>query len=352
MGSSFKNIQWLDTLRTCAMLGVIIIHVSTPTVKMIYGKNMEFWWIGNIMDSAVRFAVPLFLVLSGATLLSKDYRLVEFYKRRITRVLFPFIFWMIAYWVYRWLLLAPVHQPGSFSTIFQWAAGLFLKEGISKHFWYIYMILFIYLFIPFIGKGLRRLNNTLILCILAGWVLLTVLCSSVPLNLYGWSGDYWSKFLGYFLYTGYLVLGYYLNKLEIKVPKIRWYSSLTFILSIIVSAVLTYLFSKETHKLDLRVYSYLTVNSIIQTIAIFLWIKNSIIKNKYIALFLLGISNYSFGIYLVHIMVIGIFFNHGIFWTMAYPLISLPLVTLMTLFTSFIIIYILRKIPFGKYISG
>lgn len=334
------------------MLGVILIHVSTPTVKMIYGKNMEYWWIGNIMDSAVRFAVPLFLVLSGATLLSKEYTLAEFYKRRITRVFFPFVFWMAAYLIYRWLILAPAHQPWTFNTIVQWSTGLFLKEGISKHFWYIYMILFIYLFIPFIGKGLRRINNSMILLILAGWVLLTFLCRSVPLNLYGWSGDYGSKVLGYFLYTGYLVVGYYLSKSEIKIQGIRWYSSCIFILSIIVSAVVTYLLSKEAHKPDLRMYSYLNLNSIVQTIAAFLWIKDSTIKNKFTAMLIQEISNYSFGIYLVHIMVIGIFFNHGIFWTMAHPLISLPLVTLMTLITSFLIIYILRKIPFGKYISG
>jgi len=347
-----KNIQWLDTLRSLATLGVIIIHVSTPTVKMIYGKNMEFWWIGNFTDSAVRFAVPLFLMLSGATLLTKEYKLAEYYKRRITRVLFPFIFWMVAYCIYRWIILTPTQQPRTFSTILQWGTDLFLKEGISKHFWYIYMILFIYLFIPFIGKGLRKINNSIILYILAGWLILTFVCRSVPLNLYCWSEEYWSKLLGYFLYTGYLLLGYLLSKSTIITRKIRWYSSIIFILSIFISAVSTYIFSKEAHKLDLRIYSYLTVNSIIQTIAIFLIIKDSKIKNKYLLMIQQAISNYSYGIYLVHILVIGIFFNNGIFWTMAHPLISLPLISLMTLVTSFIIIYILRKIPFGIYISG
>jgi len=347
-----KNIQWLDTLRALATLGVIIIHVSTPTVKMIYCKNMEFWWIGNVLDSAVRFAVPLFLMLSGATLLTKEYKLSDFYKRRITRVLFPFIFWMVAYWIYRWIMLAPIHQPRTFSTILQWGTDLFLKEGISKHFWYIYMILFIYLFIPFIGNGLRKTNNSIILYILAGWLILTVVCRNIPLNLYCWSGNYWSKLVGYFLYTGYLLLGYFLSKLTLNTSKTRRYCSIIFILSILISAVSSYFFSKEAHKLDLRIYSYLTVNSIVQTIAIFLWLKDSNIKNKYILLLQQAISNYSYGIYLVHILVIGIFFNNGIFWTMAHPLISLPLVTLMTLVTSFFIIYILRKIPFGIYISG
>ena len=64
------------------------------------------------------------------------------------------------------------------------------------------------------------------------------------------------------------------------------------------------------------------------------------------------VSDYSFGIYLVHILVIGIFFQNGIFWTMANPLISLPALVVLTLLTSMTVIFILRKIPFGKYISG
>ena len=352
MESGIKNIQWLETLRTLAMLGVIIIHVSTPVVKMTYGKSMEFWWIGNIMDSAVRFSVPLFLMLSGATMLGKEYKLVEFYQKRFWRVLLPFLFWMVIYWVYRWMVLDLKVQPHEPYPIFRWGIDLFLKEGISKHFWYIYMILCIYLFVPFIGKRVQKLNLSAISFILTGWIILTFACKTIPLNLYNWSGEYLSKFLGYFLYTGYLLLGYYLCKLTIGSISFRIYAFIVFILSMISSAGFTYFFSKDAHHLDLSMYNYLTINTIIQSIAIFILVKNSSIKNQYISRFLDTISNYSYGIYLVHILVIGIFFQNGIFWTMAHPLISIPLLTVMTLFTSFIIIYLLRKIPFGKFISG
>jgi len=347
-----NNKQWLDTLRAIAVLGVIVIHISSPLVKMEYGKNMSYWWIGNIVDCCVRFSVPLFLMLSGATLLVKEYKLGEFYKKRFLRVLVPFLFWMVVYWVYRWFMLMPKQQPHELQSILQWAVNLFLKEGISKHFWYIYMIVFIYLFVPFMGKGLRSLNHSAILYLLLGWGILTYVCNSIPLNMYSWSGQYASRFLGYFLYSGYLVLGYFLTKLPFISTKIRYLSSFVFLLSIATSAVLTYIFSKQAHSLDLTLYSYLTVNTIIQSIAIFLWIKDSKIKNKYISTLQSAISNYSYGIYLVHIMIIGIFFNHGIYWAMAHPLVSLPFVILITLITSFVIIYILRKLPFGKYIAG
>jgi len=352
MDSNTINKQWLDTLRAMAMLGVIIIHVSSPLVKMAYGKNMSYWWIGNVTDSAVRFAVPLFLMLSGATMLVKEYKLGEFYKRRFLRVLVPFLFWIIVYWIYRWLMLLPKEQPKELQAILKWAINLFLKEGISKHFWYIYMIVFIYLFVPFMGKGLRKLSNNTILYLLAGWVILTFILKSTPLNIYNWSGEYFSKLLGYFLYSGYLVLGYYLSKLTINSIKKRYFASVVFLISIMAAAVSTYYFSRTVNKLDLTVYGYLSINTMVQSIAIFLLFKDIEIRNKYLSVIQHTISDYSYGIYLVHILVIGIFFNNGIFWTMAHPLISLPLITVMTLVTSFIIIYIIRKIPFGKYISG
>ena len=352
MDSNTINKQWIDTLRAMAILGVIIIHVSSPLVKMAYGKNMSYWWIGNLADSAVRFAVPLFLMLSGATLLVKQYKLDEFYKKRFLRVLVPFLFWIIVYWIYRWLMLLPKEQPKELQSILHWAMNLFLKEGISKHFWYIYMIVFIYLFVPFMGKGLRKLSNNVILHLLAGWVILTFVLKLTPLNIYNWSGEYFSKLLGYFLYSGYLVLGYYLSRLSTCSIRIKYFASAAFLISIMAAAVSTYYFSRNAHKLDLTMYGYLSINTMVQSIAIFLLFKDTEVKDKYLSVIQHTISDYSYGIYLVHILVIGIFFNNGIFWTMAHPLISLPLVTGMTLVTSFIIIYIIRKMPFGNYISG
>ncbi len=351
MKSKNNNIEWIDILRACAMLGVIIIHISTPILKMSFGKNMQYWWIGNIVDSAVRFSVPMFLMLSGATMLGREYPLKEYFIKRMFRVLFPFLFWMAVYLVFDWATLVPKRQPHGFNRILHWGTDLFLNAGISKHFWYIYMILFIYLFVPFIGKWIRKLSRSSILYVSIGWIVLTVCCKSVPLNLYTWKEDLFSKFLAYFLFSGYLVLGYYLSKLSGS-SRIRLFASLLFILSVLSSSVLTYIFSKSAHKLDLSMYGYLAWNTIIQSISLFLWVKDSGITNRFLSTVQHTISDYSYGIYLVHVMVIDILFNYGVFWKMAYPLISLPLLAVLILIISFSIIFILRKIPFGNYISG
>ena len=353
MDSKINKVQWFDTLRALATLGVIIIHISSPLVNMNYGRNMPYWWIGNVVDSAVRFAVPLFLMLSGASMLGKDYKLGEFYKKRVLRVLVPFLFWMVIYWVFRWTMLLPAEQPHKFQAIAQWAIDLFLKEGISKHFWYIYMILAIYLFLPFMGKALRNLKGSLIVYLLLCWVIFNYACRSVPINQYSWSADYANKFLGYFMHSGYLVLGYYLSRLpSAPTRKIRFSAAAIFILTVAVSAVFTYILSRNAHKQDLSMYSYLSINTVVQSIAIFIGLKDLSIKNKYISWIQGTISNYSYGIYLVHILVIGVLFRCGIYWSFAHPLISLPLLAAMVLACSSGIIYILRKIPLGKYVAG
>jgi surface polysaccharide O-acyltransferase-like enzyme len=99
-------------------------------------------------------------------------------------------------------------------------------------------------------------------------------------------------------------------------------------------------------------YGNLTFNTMLQSTALFLWVKDSTFSSRIISWIINTISNYSYGIYLVHVLVINILFDNGIFWTMAYPLISLPLIVITTLVCSFGIIFVLRKIPLGKYISG
>lgn len=351
MTDSNQRINWLDSLRVIAILAVILIHVSSPVVNMAYGKNMYHWWVGNVFDSAVRFAVPLFLMISGATLLSKKYSLKEFYKRRFVRVLLPFPFWMLVYWVFRWMTL-PGKQPQGFSDIVDWAVNIFMKEGISKHFWFIYMILLLYLITPLIGAFVRKLKPEMLIFLLGAWVLILSISKDFSVDMYGWNGNLLPKFLNYFLYSGYMVFGYYLYNIFYVSRNIRLTAWILYLVTVCIAIFMAYYSSKLKGRLDLSIYNYFSLNTIIQTAAIFIALKGTTGPPKFLKKVQHTISDYSFGIYLVHIMVLGIFFNHGIFWTMADPIISVPLLTLLTLVTSFIIIFLLRKIPFGKYISG
>ncbi len=352
MQSGKQNIEWLDSLRVIATIGVIMIHEATPVVKMSYGGNMGNWWTGNIFDSAVRFAVPLFLMLSGATMLGREYDLKTFYKKRFVRVLLPFLFWMLVYWVYRWMVLPASHQPHTSSSVLLWAVKLLGSEGISKHFWYVYMILFFYLLFPWIGKGVRSLKNREVFWLIIGWALLSFSSRKLSVNFYSWTDHYLAKLLGYCQYSGYLVVGYYLSKFRITTTKQRLIAGALFVASIAFAAVATFYYSWKSHRLDESMYGYVTFNTMLQAGSLFLLVKDTSVSNKVLLAIQRFISKYSYGVYLSHIMVIGILFQYDIFWTIGHPAWTLPVLTLFTLAISLLIVFLLRQLPYGKYISG
>lgn len=352
MSKQTDKTQYFNILRALATVAVIMIHVSSPLINMTYLKQMDNWWIGNIFSSASRFAVPLFLMLSGATLLSKTYSLSEFYKKRVIRVFIPLVFWIFVYWVFRWAMLSPQLQPHTFKDVYRWAVDLFLKEGVSKHLWYVYMILFLYIFIPFISKNVQKASNKNLFISLLGWIVICMLTYKLNLSFYKWTGDYQYKLLGYFEYSGFLILGYYLTKIKFNFKGNKYTFLFVYVITIAVSALIAYFTSKHDQRLNLRIYSYFSINTIIQSAVIFLIIKDLTIKNKIFSKLITAVSSYSYGIYLVHIVVIGVLFRNGIYWSFANPLISLPLLTGFVLLSSWAIIYFIRKIPVGKYVSG
>ena len=92
MKTKKERIFYYDFLRAFAIIAVIICHVdlffgplTTPT-KII--AQMTFHDIGRI-------GVPIFLMISGALLLNREYDLSDFLKRRFARIIYPFIFWII-----------------------------------------------------------------------------------------------------------------------------------------------------------------------------------------------------------------------------------------------------------------
>src|SRR3989442_2077501 len=83
------TVVWIDAARVAAILGVISIHVVAP---LVISRALPLnWWVGNVVDSAARWSVPLFVMISGALLLHSDLAddPVALYRRRLARILPP-----------------------------------------------------------------------------------------------------------------------------------------------------------------------------------------------------------------------------------------------------------------------
>ena len=96
---SDNRIVWLDVIRCVAMIMVIGVHCIdpfyiSPTMRAI----PEYTHWAAIYGSLLRPSVPLFVMMTGLLLLPvKKQPLGKFYKKRIYRVLFPFLIWSVLY---------------------------------------------------------------------------------------------------------------------------------------------------------------------------------------------------------------------------------------------------------------
>jgi surface polysaccharide O-acyltransferase-like enzyme len=93
---------WVDKARIFAVFAVIVLHVSAIVVVGIKDFYDLQWWFGNIYDSMVRWCVPVFVMISGALLLSeaKTESISIFYKKRILRLLTPTLFWSLFFTIW------------------------------------------------------------------------------------------------------------------------------------------------------------------------------------------------------------------------------------------------------------
>ena len=71
-------------------------HSSIKHRSVRLDKNHENYWISaNIIESIFYFAVPVFFMISGCTLIDyrNKYSTKIYFKKRINKTLIPFIIW-------------------------------------------------------------------------------------------------------------------------------------------------------------------------------------------------------------------------------------------------------------------
>lgn len=338
-----KKILWADNLRAIATIGAILLHVSAPLLSQDQPISSLSWWVGNIYDSSVRFCVPVFVMLTGALLLSKDYELTDFLRKRFFRVVFPFVFWSLVYIIFN-LSLRVLHGENISAPDILFYVFTQLRDGSSYHLWFVYMIIGLYLIIPIIGKWIRNSNDKEILYFLLVWLCVMILNQPGLLTVKpGIDLTYFTGFIGY------LVLGHYLT---IKSFSKSIYPILLILIGVLITIFGTYYSSLNNGSLDELFYNYLTPNVLMISTGIFLLFKHKQIRSKSLAKIRDFISRYSFGIYLVHILILSVLSKAGITGNLGNPIIGIPLTTLICLIMSAGVIYTLNKLPYGKFISG
>ncbi len=332
---------WGDTCRIVAIILVVLIHSSAP-IFYTYGIISTKLFLGvNLLDSFSRVAVPLFILLSGALLLNtgKDLILIK----RVSRVAVPLFCWSVFY-----AIILSYNGAGSFWSLFK---NIFYGP-IMFHLGFVYMIIGVYLALPFSRTIYNSLivNSNWAIYFFALWFLINSVTIYYPIPLV--SSLQLSNCLNY---TGLFMLGGYLSKAEIqnriKVPA----AFLTYILASLSTFFLTWYFTAKTKVPTETAYQYLSPNVVISAAALFVIFPKITIPQCFHKT-LMYLSPLVFPVYLMHPFVMSLlrngFFSFSITPYTFYPGIGVFLLAITTLIISFGLASLTRLIPFSEKFIG
>ena len=140
-----ERIFYFDEIRALAILLVLLVHTS-KWFAANQTPHTLFWTFPTYLGGIGNLGVQLFIMISGALLLNRQYELKSFFKRRFSRILIPFLFWIFVVIIFRIFILG---EPLEIST--------FLIIVLFKGYvWFIWVLMGLYLFIPVINSFIRE----------------------------------------------------------------------------------------------------------------------------------------------------------------------------------------------------
>ena len=169
------RIVWVDVLRFLAIFMVICIHCADPfNVSPEARSNPEFNFWGSIYGSFLRPCVPLFVMITGLLLLPVNMPIQSFYKKRLLRIAVPFLVWSVLYNLFPWITGVLGLSSAVIADVFAYASPdasqsfgdamtnialiPFKFNVYTVPMWYLYMLIGLYLYMPFFSAWIEKAN--------------------------------------------------------------------------------------------------------------------------------------------------------------------------------------------------
>ena len=377
------RLVWCDALRLLAFFMLLCCHAADPFYAAAAYANSGASVDAELMQwafrwgSLVRPCVPLFVMLTGVLSLPVNGSMESFYKKRIPRVLFPFLIWSIIYYLTPWMTGVLGMDSSVVYKIFSWAEsdsqslsdGLTLVSRIpyafsfiACHMWYIYMLIGLYLYLPIFSAWVEKATKRQKEIFLIVWALSTMLpYFNEYVSRYAFGTCEWNSF-GLFYYfagfSGYMLLGHYIQHY------IHWSWSKTIAVALpllIAGFLITYsgysyimeLPDKTPEQVELF-WTYNTPNVAIMTLACFLLVyRISINAESRLATWLSNLTTCGFGIYMIHYFFVCVGYDAGDWLHVPAPL-RIPFSAIIILACSWSLVALGKKAlgKHSKYLLG
>ena len=334
--SNSKELAWVHWLRAAAAFAVVVIHVCSKdfTVPL---PSSAVWQTLNAYESMVHWAVPVFVMISGALLLDpvRELPLKKLFGKYFLRIFAVLVFWSLFYAV----LYTGVYLRGSLRQI------LFAAWEGYPHLWYLYMLLGLYLVTPLLRPlacSARAMRYFVILAGVFSVLLPTLgLFDLAPFLRFFASRLDVSLVLGY---AGYFVLG---RLLSCSLPGKRLRVCL-YVLALggtAAAVLIDGLGSAARGEIFIPLMDSFSPCTALQAAALFVFFRAAAGEGA-APRWVKDLSGLSFGIYLIHQIPVDFLRRFcGLSTLTLHPLVSVPLIALLSYALSALAASVLKRIP-------
>ncbi len=297
--------SYLDVLRVAAVLGVVAIHVFGGIVVNPDIRGSKTWWAAVIVDVGSVWVVPMFVMVSGALLLTARAQAAgpgTFYRRRLLRLGPAFVFWQVFYILVARMWISGQHL--SFGGVF----ALFADGTTYTHLYFLWLIVGLYavapILYPFLAAGTRARAIATALVLLAAVVL--AYTASTLLTRFGSPHSITlTAFTQWIPYVGFFVAGVAFNGLRLSRSRVGVAGAVA--VAALVAIILEYGLTEPGSTIRAVLpLGYPTLLTAILVLALFVTVQGLIGEwrpSERVRNVLQVLSDASFGVFLVHFVI-------------------------------------------------
>lgn len=298
----------LQLLRAFSIIAVVVIHTIPNGYEAIFIRPFT------------NFCVAMFIFLSGYMTNPYMENIGEFYRKRLARVLIPYILWTICY--------SLVFKNGISGVIYN-----LLTTSVCYAFYYCFVYAEFVIITPFIAKVMnKKYSWTLILVQPVFILIVRYVLNFMHIPLEHPLNDIF--FCSWFLYY---YMGLKLKNYNKRANKGLWIILGILVLLQMIEGVLWYHFgSLDMATSQSKISTMLT--NVVLLIIVCGYLNGRKMKDNILNKIFVEIGNCSFGIYLSHILIMTIISNKFAL----YNILPIPLKTITILVVSFAFVLVGR----------
>jgi len=322
----------LDLLRVISMIMVVIIHIANYYCRAFNDIDKISYLGALIFNTISRISVPFFFMISGATLLNKEYDKRKNKDRIIKKIITLFVITII-YFIWDKYYM---NKDINFLSL--------LSKPERKLLWFMYAIIGIYISLPFVKCMVDEMGKEEDKLFVILWLIFNGIFKGLNIG-----NTYLIPIISETYYLGYFIIGYMITKHYdyIKKKKNNNLLLITAIISFIIVVISTYFLSLNINKHFTYLLTYSNIIIMVASLSSYIYlyfnIKNK--ENKIIS----NLSNLSFGIYLFHGIILD-YLMKLIPYKDICSCIGIPVILIIVTFITIIIVCILKKTYISKYL--